>query len=765
MNPDQPNTTAKPKFTPVVKRKSSTTATTKQNQVETDTPGADLSAYIAAPAPQHTRRVQPSSRPVIAPKSVVSTKANVNDNNNNDEEDETIEKSSKTAITAPTYMVNANPLHEEPTTSGVVEAIVKEEAHSLTRTGARSTTTVSSMQRAVKSVYSKKLLDLTDPKGDASGPGHSDDDSESDEEDDENLVSDNVIDLSTDDYDFMRPVVLPSHARSSSAQQGHNQTDASVFLGTSVEAGRQSFLVQLPSDLRLRAPQVTSNDNSNDINELVDSSAGLGLGLGHPQSYSSSATAGGNLVSFGGSIFPPAYMLAGTGSGTGSGIGTSAPGGVPLPPDHAPTGLAEGSVSAVPVIPPGKLGKLQVMKSGRTYLVTVDGKRFEVSRGRDSSFAQFIASIQAPASNEPSSSSSSAAVTQHQNASNGSGSGNHNLLRPTYFSSAPPSDYGAKLNPSGTAAAGAVNDNFYMLDRVSKKLVVSPSYLIGRVPGSARTAQPASSHSVASSGAVPQYWGQSHMSGASAATASAAATVTSAMSAAARARSASIDGHVIDLTRHTPHSLSGLASSSATRVKEEIAQQSAANNAYLAQQQMQQQYHHQFSWPEQLQNQPQHEQLQQRGVAAKPVIKDEATTGRPPTASTNGTGASATAPVAPKPYKPSSESVLVFHPKKTKSVTKASTSSAPVSNANNANNATPVIPAAPITSTSAPSVPSNPPVQTNGKNGTASSIRQPSPSPNPSLSAIAPQPSVDVVEDNSAATSQNAAPRSRRERK
>jgi len=129
-------------------------------------------------------------------------------------------------------------------------------------------------------------------------------------------------------------------------------------------------------------------------------------------------------------------------------------------------------------MPEGHLGKIQEMSSGKVFLVTNDGKRFQVNSGMPSSFAEYISAIRMDPkdteSGDVSAAASATATGGRSSASSSSSSSSAGRYSGRDVQSA------EVLDPTG---------NFYMLGRVTRKLVVIPDYDIGqpRKPTSSST--------------------------------------------------------------------------------------------------------------------------------------------------------------------------------------------------------------------------------------------------------------------------------------
>jgi hypothetical protein len=109
---------------------------------------------------------------------------------------------------------------------------------------------------------------------------------------------------------------------------------------------------------------------------------------------------------------------------------------------------------------PGKIGKLQIMKSGKMFLVSaVDGRRYELTSGMQSSFAQYAASV---TTDKPIASSSSTVTIK------------------------------SEQGVASTTMRGAI----HMLGNITQKLVILPEYEIGSRKA-APSKQPSSSSSTA----------------------------------------------------------------------------------------------------------------------------------------------------------------------------------------------------------------------------------------------------------------------------
>ena len=101
-------------------------------------------------------------------------------------------------------------------------------------------------------------------------------------------------------------------------------------------------------------------------------------------------------------------------------------------------------------IGPSKLGKLQLTRSGKVFLVTENGKRFEVNNGITACFANFVAGIE---------------LNDNMNDDNNMNNGDDNRKKSkTYFSD--------KKGNSDAPISGDLN----ILGRITKKLVITPDY-------------------------------------------------------------------------------------------------------------------------------------------------------------------------------------------------------------------------------------------------------------------------------------------------
>eukprot|EP01041_Mallomonas_annulata_P006716 gene6715-13610_t len=149
------------------------------------------------------------------------------------------------------------------------------------------------------------------------------------------------------DYTALKPVTLPFGPRTSAKQ--HLRDNEPLFASANdrraveVEESDSMFLLQLPSMLRLPPPKTYEARTLGEVS-------------------SESATA----------------------------------------PEEG-----KASSSAVPPLTTGRIGSLKILRSGRVFLETSDGRRFEVSSGLEAAFAQNVACVEMPMAPGPSQSQSS----------------------------------------------------------------------------------------------------------------------------------------------------------------------------------------------------------------------------------------------------------------------------------------------------------------------------------------------------------------------
>jgi hypothetical protein len=112
------------------------------------------------------------------------------------------------------------------------------------------------------------------------------------------------------------------------------------------------------------------------------------------------------------------------------------------------------------------LGKLQLLKSGRVVLITTTGLRYDVSNGMATCFSQYLSSLDIDLSEEAKKASAAAATA--------------NLTHTPSSSSSSSSAY-SRQNIKPPQPVIPITGKLCMLDRISRKLIITPQYDIGKM--------------------------------------------------------------------------------------------------------------------------------------------------------------------------------------------------------------------------------------------------------------------------------------------
>lgn len=110
------------------------------------------------------------------------------------------------------------------------------------------------------------------------------------------------------------------------------------------------------------------------------------------------------------------------------------------------------------------LGKLQLLKSGRVILITTNGLKYDVNNGMATCFSQYLFSLDIDLSEEAKKASAAAATC------------NTNQTLPSSSSSA----Y-SRQNIKPSQPVIPITGKLCMLDRISRKLIITPQYDIGKM--------------------------------------------------------------------------------------------------------------------------------------------------------------------------------------------------------------------------------------------------------------------------------------------